>query len=115
MREPRELFGDVALFHHDDRLLGDAVLIDVDACGGSDLLHALLVIGQHLLAGVFAMVGQALPQIVDDPQAREDVVAQRLPFPRTRAEHLGEGLPEDPGEPLAFLLCQLGLQRLYLE
>src|SRR6058998_972027 len=34
MREARELLGDVPLLHHDDRLLGDAVLIDVDACGG---------------------------------------------------------------------------------
>src|SRR5438270_9906488 len=43
MREPRQLFGHIALLDHDHYFLGDAILIDVDAGDFRDLLHALLI------------------------------------------------------------------------
>src|SRR5436190_18834098 len=48
MGQPGQLLGDVALFDHQDHFLRDAVLIDLDAGHGRDLLHTLLIRGQHL-------------------------------------------------------------------
>src|SRR5688572_12694872 len=54
MCEPRELLGDVALLDHDHDFLRDAILGDVDAGRGGDLLHALLIVRQHFRAHVVA-------------------------------------------------------------
>src|SRR5436189_560536 len=55
MGQPRQLLGDVALLHHEHYFLGDAVLVDLDARGAGDLLHALLIGRQHLGADLLAM------------------------------------------------------------
>src|SRR6266576_6235158 len=65
MRQPGQLLGDVAFLHHQDHFLRDAVLIDFDAGGGGDLLHALSIGGEHLAADLLAMPGQVLLQRAD--------------------------------------------------
>ena len=74
MREAGQLLGDVALLDHDHRLLRDPVRVDIDAGRGGDLLHALLVVRQHLVANLVAMIGQSLLQIANRMQARQNVV-----------------------------------------
>src|SRR6266550_627310 len=115
MRHPRQLLGDVALLHHDHRLLRDPLLADVDAGLRGDLLHALLVVGEHLAANLLAMIVEALLQITNRAKPRDDVVAQRLPFARAHRQHVREGFADDARHPLLLLLRQLGLHCFYLQ
>ena len=103
MREPRQLFGDVALLDHDDDFLGDAVLIDVDAGHFGDLLHALLIRSQQLAADLVAMPGQPRLQFANRLQARGDVGAQRLPFAHAHGGHLRERVAHERRERFALV------------
>src|SRR5438270_13624266 len=60
MGQPGQLLGDVAFLDHQNYFLRDAILVDFDAGGGCDLLHALLVRGEHLGADLLAMLGETL-------------------------------------------------------
>src|SRR3954451_14185522 len=63
--EPRQLLGHIALLDHDHDYLRDAILVHVDAGDLRDLLHALLIRGEQLVADLVAMRCQALLQFAD--------------------------------------------------
>src|SRR5712691_3568092 len=65
MCQPRQLFGDVSSFRQQNQLLGDALLAHVGVDQAGDLLYALPESGDHLLAELVAMLGEALLQLPD--------------------------------------------------
>src|SRR5205809_1455278 len=75
MRQPRQLFGDVSPFRQQNQLLCDALLAHVRVDQAGNLLYTLPEPGDHLLAELVAMLGEALLQLPDRPQPRADVGA----------------------------------------
>ena len=115
MRKPCQLFGDVGLLDHDHGLLRDAIRADFDARAGRNLLYALLVVGDHLLPDVVAVVVELLLQFSDRFEAAEDVGLEGAPFVAAHVEQFRKGLTHDPRQRLPLLIRHLGLNCLYLQ
>ena len=90
MREPGELFRDVAALDHDDHFLCNPLFRHLHTSLCSDIADALLIRREQLGANLVAAFSESLLQLTDRGDAQRDVGVQRLPFFLAHRDELRE-------------------------